>query len=217
MFTARNVIKRFRESEGSCTRGTRPKTSTGWTRPSGLRRLCIENRHDAVARAQEHFEKPSSVNTVHHISHKHRLKLYHAKRKRVQTRSRNTPPPLVLSSFKKKTVLRSESKSEILFGNDGRHFLLAKEQRDRPACYQHTVQKSASWLTCTPVRLHYCWMMSAVLEQHVLPSRRLFREGLVYFSNTTANHVLHVFQQHGCRVKESGCCTGCLQSRPVIQ
>ncbi len=38
-----------------------------------------------------------------------------------------------------------------------------------------------------------------VLEQHILPSRR------VYFSRTMQNHILQLLQQLGFIVEESGC------------
>ncbi len=44
-----------------------------------------------------------------------------------------------------KSVLGSDdSKFDILVGNHGRRILWAKEERELPACYQRSVQKSAS-------------------------------------------------------------------------
>ncbi len=50
-----------------------------------LRRHCITHQHDSVIDitkwAQEYFQKPLSVNTIHHAICRCQLKLYHAKRK----------------------------------------------------------------------------------------------------------------------------------------
>ncbi len=79
-----NIIKRFRETgEISVRKGQ------GW-RPLldargllALRQYCITN--DSVIEinkwAQEYFQKPLSVNTIHHAICRYQLKLYHAKRK----------------------------------------------------------------------------------------------------------------------------------------
>ncbi len=66
-----------------------------------------------------------------------------------------------------KSVLWSdESKFYILVGNKGCHVLLAKEEGDLPACYQHSVQKPASLIVWGCIRYgqlacfgsHYeCW------------------------------------------------------------
>ncbi len=46
---------------------------------------CITHRHDSVIDitkwAQEYFQKPLSVNTIHRAICRYQLKLYHAKRK----------------------------------------------------------------------------------------------------------------------------------------
>ncbi len=50
-----------------------------------------------------------------------------------------------MDCFKVENVLSSdESKFDILVGNHGRRVLRAKEERDLPVCYQHSVQKPAS-------------------------------------------------------------------------
>ncbi len=50
-----------------------------------LRRHCITHRHDSVIYitkwAQEYFQKPLSVNTIHRAICRGQLKLYYAKRK----------------------------------------------------------------------------------------------------------------------------------------
>ncbi len=50
-----------------------------------LRRHCITHRHDSVIDitkwAQEYFQKPLSVNTIHHTICRCQQKRYHAKRK----------------------------------------------------------------------------------------------------------------------------------------
>lgn len=57
-----------------------------------------------------------------------------------------------------------------------------------------------------------------VLEKHALTEMTLFfREGLVYFSNTMLNCILHHLQQHGIIVEEplrlQAVVLNCLQSR----
>ncbi len=84
--TLHNIIKRFRDLEKSlCLRdkGRRPLLDARGLRT--LRRHRITHRHDSVIDitkwAQEYFQKPLSVNTIHRVICKCQLKLYHAKRK----------------------------------------------------------------------------------------------------------------------------------------
>ncbi len=161
-----------------------------------LRRNCITHRHDSVIDitkwAQEYFQKPLSVNTIHHAICRCQLNyafFYHAKRKpyvnMVQKHFRVlcAKAHLKWTVSKWKSVLWSdESKFEILVGNHRRLVLQAKEEGDLPACHQHSVQKPASLMVCISAygmgSLHVLeGIMNAeryikVLEQHMLPSRR---------------------------------------------
>ena len=114
------------------------------------------------------------------------------------------------------TVLRSDgSQSEILFGNHGRCILQVKEERDHPACYQLS-SKASIWDGTGCISAHGMGSLNIWKEALMLndifrfwsnicchPDNVSFREGLVYFSRTTSNHILHVFQQHGSLVEES--------------
>ncbi len=80
--TVHNIIKRFRETGeiSVCKgRGQRPLLDTRVLR--SLRRHCITHRHDSVIDitkwAQEYFQKPLSVNTIHRAICRCQLKLYH--------------------------------------------------------------------------------------------------------------------------------------------
>ncbi len=84
--TEHNIIKTFRETgEISVCKGQ------GWGPlfdARGLRALrwhCNTHRHDSVIDitkwAQEYFQKPLSMNTIHRAICRFQLKLYHAKRK----------------------------------------------------------------------------------------------------------------------------------------
>ncbi len=159
-----------------------------------LRRHCITHRHDSVIDitnwAQEYFQKPLSVNTIHRAICRCQLKLNHAKRKpyvnMVQKRRRVlwAKAHLKWTVSKWKSVLWSdESKFDILVGNHRRRVLRAKEEADLPACYQRSVQKPASLMVWGCISaygmgsLHVLeGTMNAeryikVLEQHMLPSR----------------------------------------------
>ncbi len=103
-----------------------------------LRRHCITHRHDFVIDitkwAQEYFQKPLSVNTIHRAICRCQLKLYHAKRKpyvnMVQKRRRVlwAKAHLKWTVSKWKSVLWSdEYKFDILVGNHGRRVLRAKD------------------------------------------------------------------------------------------
>ncbi len=82
--TVYNIIKRFRETGEISVRkgqGRRPLLFAHGLR--ALRRHCITHWHDSVIDitkwAQEYFQKPLSVNTIHHAICRCQLKLYHAK------------------------------------------------------------------------------------------------------------------------------------------
>ncbi len=82
--TVHDIIKRFRETGEISVRkgqGWRPLLDARSLR--ALRRHCINHRHDSVIDitkwAQEYFQKPLSVNTIHRAICRCQLKLYHAK------------------------------------------------------------------------------------------------------------------------------------------
>ncbi len=113
------------------------------------------HRHDSVIVitkwAQENFQKPLSVNTIHRAICRCQVKLYHAKRKpyvnMVQKHCRVlwVKAHLKWTVSKWKSVLWSdEFKFDILVGNRRCRVLRAKEEEDLPACYQRSVQKPAS-------------------------------------------------------------------------
>ncbi len=195
-----NIINRFRKTGEISERkgqGRRPLLNACGLR--ALRWHCITHRHDSVIDitkwAQEYFQKPLSVNTIHRAICRYQLKLYHAKRKpyvnMVQTRSRVlwAKAHLKLTVSKWKSVLWSDkSKFDILVGNHGHCVLRAKEEGDLPACYQRSVQKPASlmvWGCISAYGLGSLHVLEGtmnaeryikVLEQHVLPPRwRLFQ------------------------------------------
>ncbi len=134
-----NIIKSFRETGEISVhkrKGQRPLLDARGFR--ALRRHCITHRHDSVIDitkwAQEYFQKPLSVNTIHRAICRCQLKLYHAKRKpyvnMVQKRRRVLWAKVHLkwTVSKWKSVLWSdESKFDILVGNHGRRVLWAKE------------------------------------------------------------------------------------------
>ncbi len=116
-----------------------------------------------------------------------------------------------------KSVLWSdEPKFDILVGNHGRRVLRAKEEGDLPACYQHSVQKSASLMVWGCISaygmgsLHVLeGTMNAeryinVLEQHMLPSRRRLFQGRPC-----------VFQQDNAKPHTAAITTAWLRSRRV--
>ena len=114
-----------------------------------------------------------------------------------------------------KTVLWSDQSTfEILFGNHGLGVLRAKEERDHPAGYQHTVQQTAAVMVwgCMMGNLHISeGSINAepyiqVLEQHMLPSRRgLFQGRPCLFQQDNVKPHSAGLQQHGSVGKESGC------------
>ncbi len=98
-----------------------------------------------------------------------------------------------------KSVLWSdESKFDLLVGNYGRRVLWAKEERDLPACHQHSVQKPAFLLVWGYISAY------GMGSLHVLEGT-MIDEGLVYFSSTMQNHILQLLKWHGFVVEESGC------------
>ncbi len=84
--TVDNIIKRFRESgEISVCKGQAWRPLFDAHALQALRRHYITHLHDSVIDitkwAQEYFQKPLSVNTIHRAICRCQLKLYHAKRK----------------------------------------------------------------------------------------------------------------------------------------
>ncbi len=131
------------------------KVDTGLKKLWTLRQHCSTHRHDSVIDitkwARECFQKPLSVNTIHHAICRCQPKLYHAKRKpyvnMVQKRRHVlwSKAHLKWTVSKWKSVLWSdESKFDILVGNHGRRVLRAKSVGELSAFHQHSVQKPAS-------------------------------------------------------------------------
>ncbi len=223
--TVHNIIKRFRETgEISVRKGQGQIPFLGLR---ALRRHCITHRHDSVIDitkwAQEYFQKPLSVNTIHCAICRCQLKLYRAKRKpyvnMVQKRRRVlwAKAQLKLTVSKWKSVLWSdESKFDICVGNHGRCVLRAKEEGDLPACYLRSVQKPVSLMVWGCISaygmgsLHVLeGTMNAeryikVLEQHMLPSRRRLFQGRPC-----------VFQQDNAKPHTAAITTAWLHSRRV--
>ncbi len=121
-----------------------------------LRQHCITHRHDSVIDitkwAQEYFQKPLSVNTIHCAICRCQLKLYHAKRNTYVNMVQKHPRVLWPKAYLKWTVSKwkcvlwsDKSKFDIFVGNHGCRVLRAKEEGDLPACYHwHSVRKPAS-------------------------------------------------------------------------
>ncbi len=130
-YTVHNIIKRFRViGEISVFKGQawRPLLDARGLR--ALRRHCITHRHDSVIEitkwAQEYFQKPLLVNTIHCAICRCQLKLYRAKRKpyvnMVQKRRRVLWDKAHLKwtvSNWKSVLWSDESKFDILVGNHG--------------------------------------------------------------------------------------------------
>ncbi len=154
--TVHTIIKRFRETgEISAYKGEGQIPLLDAHGLRALRLHCITHRHDSVIDitkwVQEYFQKPLSVNTISRAICRCQLKLYHAKRKPYVNMIQKFRRVLWAKTHLKwivskcKSVLWSdESKFDILVGNHGRRVLLAKEEGDLPACYQHSVQTPAS-------------------------------------------------------------------------
>lgn len=199
--TVNNIIRRFKESgKISVRKGQGRRTILNARDLRALKRHCIKNRSATVkeikAWAQEYFQKPLSVNTIHRAIRRCQLKLYSAKKKPFLTKIHKrrrfhwAKSHLKWSVAKWKTVLWSdESRFEVLFGNLGRHVIRTKEDSDNPSCYQRSVQKPASLMVwgcmnaCGMGSLHI-WKGTInaeryiqVLEQHMLPSKRRLSHG----------------------------------------
>ncbi len=178
---------------------------------------------DITKWAQEYFQKPLLVNTIHHAICRCQLKLYHAKRKPYVNMVQKLCHVLWAKAHLKWTVSKwksvlwsDESKFDILVGNHGRCVLLAKEEGDLPACYQRSVQKPASLMVWGCISaydmgsLHVLeGTMNAeryikVLEQHMLPSRRRLFQGRPC-----------VFQQDNAKPHTAAITTAWLRSRRV--
>ncbi|KAK3542859.1 hypothetical protein QTP70_006125 [Hemibagrus guttatus] len=154
--TVHNIIQRFRESGTiSVRKGQGRKTILDARDLRDLRRHCITYTNATVMEittwAQEYFHKTLSVNTIHRAIRRCRLKLYRSKKKpylnMIQKRRRFLWAKAYLkwTVAKWKTVLWSdESKFEVLFGKLGRHVIRTKEDKDKPSCYQRSIQKPAS-------------------------------------------------------------------------
>uniref|UniRef100_A0A8C1C7B0 Tc1-like transposase DDE domain-containing protein n=1 Tax=Cyprinus carpio carpio TaxID=630221 RepID=A0A8C1C7B0_CYPCA len=166
-----------------------------------LRWHCITYRNATVMEittkwAQEYFQKTMSVNTIHRAIRHCRLKLYRSKKKPYLNMIQKRRCFLWAKAHLKwtvpkwKTVLWSDkSKFEVLFGKLGCHVIRTKEDKDKPSCYQRSVQKPASLMVwgcmsaCGMGSLHI-WKGTInaeryiqVLEQHMLPSRRRLFQG----------------------------------------
>ncbi len=151
--TVHNIIKSFRETgKISVHKGQGRRPLLDARGHQALRRHCITHRHDSVIDitkwAQEYFQKPLSVNTIRRAICRCQIKLYHAK---ICEHGPEAPScPVGQGSFKwtfskwKSVLLSDESKFDILVGNQGCRVLRANEEGDLPACYQRSVQKSAS-------------------------------------------------------------------------
>ncbi len=167
--TLHNIIKSFREIGEISVRkgqGRRPLLDARGLR--ALRRHCITHRHDSVINitkwAQEYFQKPLSVNTIHHTICRCQLKLYHAKRKPYVNMVQKHHHVLWAKAHLKWTVSKcksvqwsDESKFDIFVGNHGRRVLRAKEEGDLPACHHDvisSVEKPASLIIWGCIRAY---------------------------------------------------------------
>ncbi len=120
--TVHNIIKRFRETGEISVRkgqGWRPLLDARGLR--GLRRHCITHRHDSVIDitkwAQEYFQKPLSINTIHRAICRCQLKLYHAKRKPYVNMVQKRRRVLWAKAHLKWTVSKWKSGSDEFFCN----------------------------------------------------------------------------------------------------
>ncbi|MBN3294693.1 TCB1 transposase, partial [Polypterus senegalus] len=226
--TVHNIIRRFRESGTiSVRKGQGRKTILDARDLRALKRHCTTNRNATVKEitewAQEYFQKPLSVNTIHRAIRRCQLKLYSAKKKPFLSKIHKlrrchwARDHLKWSVAKWKTVLWSdESRFEVLFGNLGRHVIRTKEDKDNPSCYQRSVQKPASLMVwgcmsaCGMGSLHV-WKGTInaekyiqVLEQHMLPSRRHLFQGRPC-----------IFQQDNARPHSASITTSWLRRRRI--
>ncbi|KAG2462527.1 TCB1 transposase, partial [Polypterus senegalus] len=226
--TVHNIIRRFRESGTiSVLKGQGRKTILDARDLRALKRHCTTNRNATVKEitewAQEYFQKPLSVNTIHHAISRCQLKLYSAKKKPFLSKIHKlrrchwARDHLKWSVAKWKTVLWSdESRFKVLFGNLGHHVIRTKEDKDNPSCYQRSVQKPASLMVwgcmsaCGMGSLHV-WKGTInaekyiqVLEQHMLPSRRHLFQGRPC-----------IFQQDNARPHSASITTSWLRRRRI--
>ncbi len=181
-----NIIKIFRKTgEISVCKGQgrRPLLDA-------LRQHRITHRHDYVIEitkwAQEYFQNPLFLNTIHRAICRCQLKLYHAKRKPYVNIVQKQHHVLWAKAHLKWTVSKwrsvlwsDESKCDILVGHHGCRALRAKEEGDLSAFSSKA--SISDGMGCISVygmgSLHVLErVMTAeryikVLEQHMLPSR----------------------------------------------
>ncbi len=160
-----------------------------------LRQHRITHRHDYVIEitkwAQEYFQKPLFLNTIHRAICRCQLNLYHAKRKPYVNIVQKRHHVLWAKAHLKWTVSKwrsvlwsDESKCDILVGHHGCRVFRAKEEGDLSAFSSKA--SISDGMGCISVygmdSLHVLeGAMTAeryikVLEQHMLPSRqRLFQ------------------------------------------
>ncbi len=131
--TEHNIIKRFRETgEISVHKGQGRRPLLDACGLWALRRHRITHRHDSVIDitkwAQEYFQKPLSVNTIHRAICRCQLKLYHAKRKPYVNMIQKHHHVLWAKAHLKWTVSKwsDESKFDILVVNHRRPVLRAR-------------------------------------------------------------------------------------------
>ncbi len=161
-----------------------------------LRQHRITHRYDYVIEitkwAQEYFQKPLFLNTIHRAICRCQLKLYHAKRKPYVNIVQKRHHVLWAKAHLKWTVSKwrsvlwsDESKCDILVGHHGCRALRAKEEGDLSAFSSKA--SISDGMGCISVygmgSLHVLERaMTAeryikVLEQHMLPSRRRLFQG----------------------------------------
>ncbi|KAK3569445.1 hypothetical protein QTP86_030086 [Hemibagrus guttatus] len=203
--TVHNIIQRFRESGTiSVRKGQGRKTILDARDLRDLRRHCITYTNATVMEittwAQEYFHKTLSVNTIHRAIRRCRLKLYRSKKKpylnMIQKRRRFLWAKAYLkwTVAKWKTVLWSdESKFEVLFGKLGRHVIRTKEDKDKPSCYQRSVQKPASLMVwgC----MSACGMGSLHIWKGTINAERLQLQSDVFQAYEPGIHESEVTQK----------------------
>ena len=174
-----DIIKRLREpGDVSLLKGHKWKSKLAACDLQALRQHRINNRHDSVmeitARAQEHLQKSWSVNTVHRVIHKCRLKLCHAKESPYVNMFRKRCRLLWAKANLKTDWGKVENcslvrliKMDIHFGNHKLCILRTTEEGDHVACFQRSDQKHLSgyegglvqwnWQLAHPETLRQCW------------------------------------------------------------
>ncbi len=146
--------------------------------------------HDSVIDitkwAQEYFQKPLSVNTIHFAICRCQLKLYHAKRKPYVNMVQKRRCVLWVNAHLKWLEKCSIVRRVQIWHCCGKSWmpLQAKKEGDLPVCHQRSVQKPSSpdGIGCISAYGMGSWhvlegTMNAtryimILEQHMLPSRR---------------------------------------------